>query len=114
APSHALAGAAANGARTNKRKDEIRTRRATPEAERLTEVFLARFELGDLARVEQPADPEGTVEHKPGDFAQRAFPLPLEHAVDEPRHPRDVVDGVAEHDLHLLGHDSAVAAGDRL
>jgi hypothetical protein len=44
---------------------------------------------------------------EPGDFAQRAFPLSLEQAVDEPGHPRDVVEGVADHDLHLLGHDGA-------
>src|SRR4029077_7934121 len=99
---------------SEKRKDEIRTRRDAPEAERLTAVFRARLELGDLARVEQPADTAGAIEHEPGDFAQRAFPLSLEQAVDEPGHPRDVVEGVADHDLHLLGHDGAVAAGDRL
>src|SRR5262249_45025646 len=111
---HALADAVANGRRSEQRQDEIRTSRDTPEAERLTEVFLAGFEPGALPGGEQPADTEGAVEHKPGDFAQRAFPLPLEQAVDEPRHPRDIVDCVAEHDLHLLGHDRTVAAGDRL
>src|SRR3989441_4959364 len=111
---HALADAVANGRRSEQREDDIRTGRDAPEAERLTEVFLARAEPGDLARVEQPAETERAVEHEPGDFAQRAFPLSLEEAVDEPWHPRDVVDGVTDHDLRLLGHDSAVAAGDRL
>src|SRR2546422_7251022 len=111
---HALADAVANGRRSEQRQDEIRTGRDAPEAERLTEVFLARAEPGALAGVEQPAETERAVEHEPGDCAQRAFPLSLEEAVDEPWHPRDVVDGVTDHDLRLLGHDSAVAAGDRL
>src|SRR5262244_826676 len=94
--------------------DEVRARAHPPDSKCLPEVFAALLDPPVLRRIEQSADAERAVDHEARELAGRAAPFRLQETVDHPRHKRDIVEPVGDHQLERLGHDHAVDLRDRL
>src|SRR2546425_760523 len=109
-----LADPIAHGQRLHERQDEIGAWPHAPDAEGLSEVLSTLLDPPVLRRVEQPADAGRAVDQEARDLAAGAAKLPLEQAVDGPRHEADVIEAVRDQDLEGFGHDHVVDLRGRL